>query len=57
MALDIYTRENEEVRNFVKSSLPGREVYYNYLSDSSKMPRCNRYIQVQTAFPSLERIH
>lgn len=57
MALDIKTRENEEVRNFVKSSLPGREVYCNYLSDSSKMPRCNRYIQVQTAFPSLERIH
>ena len=26
MALDIKTRENEEVRNFVKSSLPGREV-------------------------------
>ena len=57
MALDIKTRVNEEVRNFVKSSLPGREVYCNYLSDSSKMPRCNRYIQVQTAFPSLERIH
>lgn len=57
MALDIKTRENEEVRNFVKSRLPGREVYCNYLSDSSKMPRCKRYIQVQTAFPSLERIH
>ena len=57
MALDIKTRVNEEVRNFVKSRLPGREVYCNYLSDSSKMPRCNRYIQVQTAFPSLERIH
>lgn len=57
MAIDIKTRENEEVRNFVKSRLPGREVYCNYLSDSSTMPRCNRYIQVQTAFPSLERIH
>lgn len=57
MALDIYTRENEEVRNFVKSRLPGREVYCNYLSDSSTMHLCNRYIQVQTAFPSLERIH
>lgn len=52
MALDIKTEVNEEVRNFVKSSLPGREVYCNYLSDSSTMPRCNRYIQVQTAFPA-----
>lgn len=57
MALDIYTWVNEEVEKFVKSSLPGREVYCNYLSDSSTMHLCNRYIQVQTAFPSLERIH
>lgn len=47
MALDIYTWVNEEVEKFVKSSLPGREVYCNYLSDSSTMHLCNRCIQEQ----------
>ena len=56
MALDIKTRENEEVRNFVKSSLPGREVYCNYLSDSSRMHLCNRCIQEQIDNKSLQSI-
>lgn len=56
MALDIKTRVNEEVRNFVKSSLPGREVYCNYLSDFSRMHLCNRCIQEQIDNKSLQSI-
>ena len=37
MVLDIKTRENEEVRNFVKSSLPGKEVYCNSLKSMTML--------------------
>ena len=37
MALDIKTRVNEEVRNFVKSSLPGKEVYCNSLKSMTML--------------------
>ena len=50
--LVIKTWLNKLVRQIVEQKLPGRQVYCNYSSDSSKMHDENRWIQVQTSFPN-----
>ena len=57
MVLEIFTEVNEEVKKIVDRKLKGRQVFFSYTCNSEKTRKYNRYIQVQTAFPSLERIH
>lgn len=57
MVLEIFTEVNDEVKKIVDRKLKGRQVFFSYTCNSEKTRKYNRYIQVQTAFPSLERIH
>lgn len=57
MALEIFTEVNDEVKKIVDRKLKGRQVFFSYTCNSDKTRKYKRYIQVQTAFPSLERIH
>ena len=52
MYLVIKTWLNEFVKQIVEQKLSGRQVYCNYISDSSKMHDGNRWIQVHTLFPN-----
>ena len=53
----IKTEENAKVYAIVDEVMSGRIVTTSYTDDSSKKADYNRWIQVQSAFPSMENVH
>lgn len=53
----IKTEENAKVYAIVDEVMSGRIVTPSYTDDSSKKADYNRWIQVQSAFPSMENVH